>query len=150
MILGDPVKDAAYSALSILSLCCDTKEPKAQVDNLLRQHTVSLQTVERISNRNNENFFQLVDEIKGTQENVVKITEVVKDNLQMMNIEIREIKGVNSHLVNCNAQLAQKLSFYQQLKEFIIYLNSLCTHVKLYRATFFAEKKERFSLPSRD
>ena len=30
------------------------------------------------------------------------------------------------------------MNFYQQLKEFISYVNCLCTHVKLYGAAFYA------------
>ena len=39
LILGDPVKDAACSALSIFSLCSDNTELEADVENLLKQHT---------------------------------------------------------------------------------------------------------------
>jgi len=45
LILGDPVKDAACSALSLLSLCSDNTEPEADVDNLLHQQTVFQKTL---------------------------------------------------------------------------------------------------------
>ena len=45
-----------------------------------------------------------------------------------------------SHLVDCNRQLAQTLNFHQQLQEYISYLSSLYTHVKSYRAAFYAYK----------
>ena len=32
------------------------------------------------------------------------------------------------------------MNFYQQLQEYISYLNSLYTHVKSYRAAFYAYK----------
>ena len=40
LIFGDPVKDAACSALSIFSLCSDNTELEADVDNMLKQQTV--------------------------------------------------------------------------------------------------------------
>ena len=145
LILGDPVKDAACSALSIFSLCSDNTELEADVENMLKQQTVFQETLERVQNRNDENFFLLGNEIKETQESVAKITEVVSDNLQKLDVELRQIKGVISHLVDCNAHLAQTINFYQQLQEYISYLNSLYTHVKSYRVAFYAYKIALFS-----
>ena len=67
LILGDPVKDAACSALSIFSLCSDNTELKADVENMLKQQTVFQKTLERVQNRNDENFFLLGNEIKETK-----------------------------------------------------------------------------------
>ena len=145
LILGDPVKDAACSALSIFSLCSDNTELEADVENMLKQQTVFQETLERVQNRKDENFFLLGNEIKETQESVAKITEVVNDNLQTLDVELREIKEVTAHLYDCNAHLAQKMKFYQQLQEYISYLNSLYTHVKSYRAAFYAYKIALFS-----
>ena len=123
LILGDPVKDAAFSALSIFSLCSDNTELEADVENMLKQQTVFQKTLERVQNRNDENFILLGNEIKETQESVEEITKVVSDNLQKLDVELRRIKGVLSHLVDCNAHLAQTKSFYQQLQEYNSYLN---------------------------
>ena len=145
LILGDPVKGAACSALSIFSLWSDNAELEADVENLLKQQTVFQKTLERVQNGNDENFILLGNEIKETQESVAKITEVVSDKMQKLDVELREIKGVISHLVDCNAHLAQTINFYQQLQEFFSYLNSLYTHVKSYRAAFHAYKIALFS-----
>ena len=140
LILGDPVKDAACSALSIFILCSDKTEIEADVEKLLNQQTVLQKTLERVQKRNDENFFLLGNEIEETQKSVAKITEDVKDNLHKLDVELREIKGVISHLVDCNVHLAQTLNFHQQLQEYISYLISLYTHVKSYRAAFYAYK----------
>ena len=44
LILGDPVKDAACSALSIFSSCSDNTELEADVENMLKQQTVFQET----------------------------------------------------------------------------------------------------------
>ena len=111
LILGDPVKDAACSALSIFSLCSDNTELAADVENMLKQQTVFQETLERVQNRNDENFFLLGNEIKETQESVAKITEVVNDNLQTLDVELRQIKGVIAHIYDCNMHLAQTMKF---------------------------------------
>ena len=50
LILGDPVKDAACSALSIFSLCSDKTELEAAIENMLKQQTVFQKTLERAQN----------------------------------------------------------------------------------------------------
>ena len=65
--------------------------------------------------------------------------------MQKLDVELREIKDVIAHLYDCNAHLAQTMNFYQQLQEYISYLNSLYTHVKSYRAAFYAYKIALFS-----
>ena len=148
LILGDPVEDAACSALSIVSLCSDNTELEANVENLLKQQTVFRKTLERVQDRNDGNLFLLGNEIQEVQESVAKNTEAVIDNQQKLDAELRTIKGVISHLVDCNAHLAQVLNFYQQVQEYITYLNLLYTHVKSYRATFYAYKIALVSTPS--
>ena len=145
LILGDAVKDAAYSPLSIFRLCSDNTQLVADAENLLKQQTVLQKILERVENRNNENFFLLGNEIQETQESVARITGVVNANLQTLDVELRETKGDFSHLVDCNAILAQTLYFHQQLQEYNIYLNSLYTHVKSYQAAFYAYKIALFS-----
>ena len=82
LILGDLVKDAACSVLSIFNLCSDNTELEADVKDMMKQQTLFQKTLERVQNRNDENFFLLGNEIKETQESVAKITEIVNDNLQ--------------------------------------------------------------------
>ena len=65
---------------------------------MLNRQTVFQKTLERVQNRNDENFFLPGNEIKRTQESVAKITEVVIDNLQKLDVELREIKDVIAHL----------------------------------------------------
>ena len=67
LILGDPVKDAECSALSIFSLWSDNTESEADVENMLKQQTVFQKTSERVQNSNDENFFLQGNEIKETQ-----------------------------------------------------------------------------------
>ena len=144
LILGDPVKVAACSALSIFSFCSDNTEIQKGVDSLL-QFTVFQKTLEGVQNRNDENFYLLGIEIQETQESVAKITEVLNDNLQKLDVELHANKVVTCHLVDCIAHLSQTINFYKQLQEYIYYLNSLNTHVKTYRAAFYTYKLALFS-----
>ena len=93
LILGDPVKVAARSALSIFSLCSDNTELEADIEKMLKQQTVFQKTLERVQNKNDESFFLLGNKIKETQKSVAQITEVLSDNLQKLDVELREIKS---------------------------------------------------------
>ena len=84
---------------------------------MLKQQTVFQKTLERLQNRNDEKFLLLGNEIKETQESVAKTIEVVSDNLQKLDVELRQTEVVISHLVDCSAHLAQTISFCQQLQE---------------------------------
>ena len=79
---------------------------------MLKQQTVFQRTLERVQNRNDENFFLLGNKIKEKQESVAKITQVVSDNLQKLDVELREIKDVISHLVDCNAHFVQTINLF--------------------------------------
>ena len=111
LILGDPLKDAASSALSIFSLCSYKTEIEAEINNLLQQQTVFQKTLEKVQNRNDENFFLLGNGIQETQNSVANITEVVNANLHKLDVKLRAIRGFLSHLVDCNAHLVQTMNF---------------------------------------
>ena len=51
LILGDPVKDAVCSVLSIFSSCSYNRELEAHVDNLLQQQRVFQKTLERVQKK---------------------------------------------------------------------------------------------------
>ena len=87
--------DAACSALSVFSLCSDKTKLETHVDNLFQQQTVFQKTGEKVPNRNDENFFLLLNEVRKTQENVAKFTEVVNNNLQKLDVELREAQGLS-------------------------------------------------------
>ena len=79
----------------------------------------------RKSTKQKKSFFTLGNELQEQRERVAIITEVVNDNLQKLDVDLREIRWVKSHLVvDCNAHLVQTLHFYQQLQEYVGYLNS--------------------------
>ena len=128
LIFGVPVKDAACSTLSKFSSRSDNTEFEADVENLLQQQTVFQKTLERVQTRNDENLLLLGNETKETGESVSKIAEVVSDNLQKLDVELRQIKGVKSHLVDCNAHLAQTKNFISSCKSTLV-ISIRCTRM---------------------
>ena len=82
------------------------------------------------------------------QESVAKHTEVVDDNFDKLVEDVRKVGVVLAQLSTGGAQVTQSIKDLHQMQENISYLNSLCVHVKLFLAAFFAYKVTKFvSLP---
>ena len=77
LALGDPVKEVACSALSIFNLCTDTTDLQNDIDGILATQNQFQDVLQRVQTKNDEKFFLLGNEIKDTQDSVVKITKVV-------------------------------------------------------------------------
>ena len=100
---------------------------------------------ERVQTKNDENFFILGNEIKETQESVPKITEIVGAQLKLLQTKLLEIKGVIASLSVCNVQFTQNMISNQQIRDYVDLLGTLYTHIKSYRAAFYAYKTALFS-----
>ena len=138
LALGDPVKEAACSALSIFNLCTDTTDLQNDIDGILATQNQFQDVLQRVQTKNDEKFFLLGNEIKDTQDSVVKITKLVGTQLKALEKELMEIKGVIANLPVCNQQLIHSMSFLQQIRDYIDHLGTLYAHVKSYRAAFYA------------
>ena len=111
LALGDPVKEAAWSALSIFNLCTDTADLQNDIDGILATQNQFQDVLQRIQTKNDEKFFLLGNEIKDTQDSVVKITKLVGTQLKALEKELMEIRGVIASLPVCHRQIIHSMSF---------------------------------------
>ena len=145
LVLGSPVKDAACSALSIFNLCTDTQELEENVNHVLATQKQFQSVLERIQTKNEKNFFILGNEIKETQDSVQKITDIVRGQIKLLQTELLQIKGVIASISECNIHFTQSMIFMQQIRDYVDHLGTLYTHIKSYRAAFYAYKIMLFS-----
>ena len=145
LVLGSAVKDAACSALSIFNLCTDSKDLEEIVDHTMATQKQFQAVLERVQTKNDENFFILGNEFKETQESVQKITEIVGGQIKLPQTELLQIKGVIASISVCNVHLTQNMIFMQQIRDYVDHLGALYTHIKSYRAAFYAYKIAFFS-----
>ena len=145
LVLGSQVKDAACSAISIFNLCTDTRNLKKNVDHVMATQKQFQAMLERVQTKNDASFFILGNEIKETQENVQKITEIVGGQLKLLQTELLQIKGVIASISLCNVHFTQKMIFMQHIRDYLDHLGTLYTHIKSYRAAFYAYKIGLFS-----
>ena len=144
-MLGDPVKEAACSALSNFSHCTENKALEAGVRNIMRNQQALQDTRTRVQTKNERNFFLLGNEIKRTQESVAKIKEVVGTHIKTFENDIPKIKGTLSTLHECYSHETRNVVIAQQIRDYIGQLDTLYTHVKSLRAAFYAYKISLFS-----
>ena len=146
LVLGEPIKNAACNALSIFNLCKNNDALSRDVDNIMRTQNAIVKNLDRVQTRNDKNFFLLGNEIKGTQESVRKLKEVVDVRFKQM-----EFYLVNATLFLARTSLAsdhvivRHVHLFQAIRNYVYQMGTLYTHLKAYRAAFFAYKISLFS-----
>ena len=79
LILGNPLKDAACSALSIFKLCSDNKHLKNDILTLIAQQNSFAEALKTVQTANDRKFVFLGSEVSKTQENVRATRDVVEN-----------------------------------------------------------------------
>ena len=92
LILGDPLKEAACTVVSIFNLCDDTGSLSQDVDQILKTQEETIATLQRVQSANDENFFLLGTEIRAMQQNVKNLRDAVNDHLQVLQDRINGIQ----------------------------------------------------------
>ena len=83
--------------------------------------------------------------MKKTQENVQEIRDAVSKHLNVSSDRINLIQGQLVQYKACLTTLAQHFMFHQEIRDFVLDLGSLYTHIKAYRAAIYAYKINLFS-----
>ena len=91
LILGDPLKEAACTVVSIFNLCDDTSSLSQDVDQILKTQEETIATLQRVQSANDENFFLMGNEVRATQQNVKNLRDAVNDHLQVLQDRINGI-----------------------------------------------------------
>ena len=107
LILGDPLKEAACTAVSIFNLCDDTSSLSQDVDQILKTQEETIATLQRVQSANDENFFLLGTEVRATQQNVKNLRDAVNDHLQVLQYRINGIQGDLIQHKQCQQRRAQ-------------------------------------------
>ena len=112
----------------------------------MRTQNAIVKNLERVQTRNDKNFFLLGNEIKGTQESVRKLKEVVDVRFKLM-----EFYLVNATLflartsLACDHVIVRHMHLLQAIRNYVYQMGTLYTQLKAYRAAIFAYKISFFS-----
>ena len=145
LILGDPIKDAECTALSIFNMCRDNSQLSRDIEAALDTQQQTLLTLQRVQAKNDDNFFVLRNEVKETQHNVKQIKDQVNEHLETLHARMRTIKIELIAYKECRRVEMVHLRFLQEIRNFISDLGTLYTHIKSYQAAFYAYKINLFS-----
>ena len=83
-ILGEPIKEAACNALSILKLCDSTEDLEREPDQVAKQQKTQQQASQTVQGQKNEILALLRDEIRLIQASVEKIKEDTSTRISYM------------------------------------------------------------------
>ena len=145
LILGDPLKKAACTAVCIFNLCGDTSKMSQVVDQTLKTQEETIATLQLVQSANDENFSPLGNEVRGTQGNVKNLRDLVNDLLQVLDDRINGLQGELIQHKECQRRQAQHSLLLQEIRYAISRLGTLYTHIKSYQAAFYAYKINLFS-----
>ena len=146
MVLGEPIKDAACSALSIFNLCHTNEDLSRDVERIMSTQQEIVDTLQRVQTRNDKNFFLLGNEIKQTQESVQKLKESVGLRFQQMEFYlVNATRYLAATSLECDRVIIRHLSLQQFLRNYVYQLGTLYTHLKSYRAAFYAYRISLYS-----
>ena len=133
--LGKPIKKAACNALSIFNLCKSNDALSRDVDNIMRTLNAIVKNLERVQTRKDEDFFLLGNEIKGTNEIVCKLKEVVGDPLkQMESYFVNATLFLTRSSLECDHVIVGRMHLLQAIRNYVYQIGTLYTHLRAYRA----------------
>ena len=145
LILGDPLKEAACTAVPIFNLCDDTSSLSKDVEDTIKTQKEAIVTFRRFQSANDENCFLSKNEVQATQENVKNLRDAVNDRLQTLDKNFTLILGELTLYKECAEKQAKLSLFLRKIRHVITHLSTLYTHTKSYQAAFYAQKINLFS-----
>ena len=92
LILGDAIKDAACSALSIFNMCNDDSQLSRDIEATMDIQQQFLLTLQLVQIKIDDNFFLLGNEVKETEHNVKQIRDQVNEHFQTLGARMRTLK----------------------------------------------------------
>ena len=145
LILGDPVKDAACTALSIFNMCNENSQLWRNNEAAMDTQHQTISTLQRVQAKKDDNSFLLGNEVKETQHNVEQIGDQVNQHLQTLDARMRTIKIELLAYNECRRVEMVDFRFLQDIRNFISDLGTLYTHSKSYQSAFYVYKINLFA-----
>ena len=148
LILVNPLKDAACSALSIFKLCSDNKVLKKDISTLKAQQKSSAETMKTVQTANDKKCVLLGSEISKTQENIKAIRDVVKNHFAATSRAIDQLTRSLNFFDHCVFHTKQFSNIVFKVENYTSYLDLGFTHLKAYRSAFVSYRTNLYSAVS--
>ena len=123
----------------------DNSQLSRDIEATMNPQQQNLLTLRLVQAMTDDNFFLLGNEVNETQYNVEQIRDQVNEHLQTLDARMRTIKtDLIAYRESGRVEMVQ-LRFFQEIRNVILDLGSLYTHIKSYQAAFYANKINFFS-----
>ena len=147
LILGNPLKDAACSALSIFKLCSDNKHLKKDISTLMAQQNSFAEAMKTVQTTNDKKFVLLGSEISKTQENIKAIRDV-ENRFAATSRAIDQLTRSSNFFDHCVVHTKHFSNLVFKVKSYTPYLDLIFTHLKAYRSAFVSNRTNFYSAVS--
>ena len=136
LILGNSIKDAACSALSIFKLRSDKKDLKKDISTLLALEKFCAETMKAVQTVNDRKIVLVGSEISKTQENIKAIRDVVENRFTTTSRAIDQLTHSLNYFALCVVHTKQFSNLVLKVENYILYLDLVYTHLKAYWLAF--------------
>ena len=136
LILGNPLKDVACSALSIFKLCSDNRDLKKDISTVMAQQNSFAEALKMVQTANDRKFVLLGSEISKTQEIVKAIRIVVENCFTPTSRVTNQLTRCLNFFDHCVVHTKQFNNLAFKLENYTSYFDLVYTHLKAYRSAF--------------
>ena len=133
--LGNPLKDAACSVLSILKLCSDNKNLEKDISTLSARENFFAEAMKTDQAANDRKFFLLGS---NTQENVKAVRDFVQNCLTATARAVDQLTHALNYFAHCVVHTIHISNLVFEVEIYILILDLVYTHLEPYRADFFS------------
>ena len=145
LILGNPLKDAACSALSILKLCSDIIDLKKDISTLMAQQNSFAEAMKTVQTTNDRKVVLLGPEISKPQDNVKAIRDVFEKRFTATSGAIDQFIRSLNFFDHCVVHTKHVSNLVFKVENYTSYLNIFYTHPKANRSTFVSNRTNIYS-----
>ena len=132
LILGNPLKDAACSTLSILKLCSDNNDLKKDISTLMAQQNFFAEAMKTVQTTNERKFAFLGSEISKTKENVKAIRDVFENCFAATSRAIDQLTRSLNFFDHCVVHTKNFSNLVFKFENYTSYLGLVFTYLKAY------------------
>ena len=145
LIFGNPLEDAACSALTIFKLCSVIKDMKKDISTPMDQQTSFAEAMKMVQTTSDRNLVLLGSVISKTQENFKAIRNVVENRFTATFRAIDQLTRPLNIFNHCVVHTNHFSYLVSKVENYNSYLDSVYTHFKTYRSVFVSYRTNLYS-----
>ena len=148
LILGNPLEDAACSALSIFKLCSNTKDMKKDISALMAHHISFPEAMKMVQTANDRKFVLLGSEISKRHDNVKAIRDVVENRFTTTSRALDQLTHSLNYFAHCVVHTKHFRNLVLKVEKYTSDLDLVYSHPQAYQSAFVSHRTNLYSVVS--